>query len=328
MVGGVNVEMAGRLLSAVLLVSAAGARATETDSFTGRYTELPDVMPALDAQANLLLRVALDEANSRARTAAQTCNERLLYRAIFRQLGGSLVGRFETFVNDAAVDWGLRPARKDSVYREFGWFEAPSLGSLEEGRLATIVSMGGHRIGADKFGHFFSEGYTSFEQAFIDGEGVDAALEYGDLTERTYFGALVTGVYSYADLAANFNGIRFWVHLLGRYPDPLGGAVQPLVGCEEDSWKLLRAFSWADYVDAAWDEGVNCSLLRNEGMREKLVAAVADLQRDSGHPYACPLGRGDEPAMRAKYGRFFGALVNLDGFGVIGSFLTPVSQGR
>lgn len=307
----------------VILLLPMIVQGTETDNFTDRYEPLPDVLDVLDVEVNRLLQLAVDEANARTGrdiglAESDGCDESRLYRAIYRQLGGLLVGRFESLVNDAAAEWGRRPARKNSVYRDFQWFEAPSLGTQEQGRLAATINMGGFLVGTDKFGHFFSEGYSSFQRAFLDGGGVDAALEYGDSTERTYYGALVTGVYSYADLVANFNGMRFWTHVLGRYSDPLGGRQNPLVRCEQGHWRLVSTFGWSRYLDAGWDEGLNCNLLRNEVLRDKLLRIIARFEEGSGRSYSCPISLTNVAGLRAKYGRYFPELFNIAGLGVLG----------
>ncbi len=287
---------------------------------------MPDVAEALNRRSNELLDQAIAAANAPEPTTALTdvvpreppCSRRRLYDEINRSMGGPLVGTLEEFANDSTSISQRKLSRRESIYHAFGIFETPSMGG-DQGHLAAVVSIGGTLVGADKLGHFFSQGYSYFDKAYLSDGGLEAALDYGDLAERTYYGALLTGVYSYADLTANFEGMRFWIHLLREHPDPLGDDGRgPYVRCERERWVRKRVFDWRDYVSAAWDEGINCSLFRNEGLQAKVLAAIADLERRYGERLTCPISRDAGPALHARYGAYFRRLVNLDGQGVLG----------
>lgn len=312
------------LLPALLLAALPGA-ASETDSFTVRRGPVPDVAQALNARTNALLDEAVEQANvppelplGLGRLMADGgCNVARLYAAINDRMGGPLVGTLEKYANTSPELPRRRLSRRDSVYQAFRIFEAPSLGG-EVGRLAAVVNLDGHLIGADKLGHFFSQGYAYFEKAYLQGEGVEAAMAYGEWSERTYYGALLTGVYSYADLVANFNGMRFWIHLLDEFPDPLGEeAAMPYVSCFQGRWVRNREFDWRAYVDAGWDEAFNCNGFRNPQLVSKVGRAIASLERRFGERLDCPVSRQPGPMLRAKYGPYYGRLVNLDGHRVM-----------
>ncbi len=308
-----------------MVVAAGGAGASETDSFTERNQAMPDVTDALNRRTNELLDQAVAEANAPpppsvfadAAPREVPCSRWRLYEAINRAMGGPLVGTLEEFANRSASLSQRKLSRRESIYHAFGIFEAPSMGG-DEGRLAALVNIDGTLVGADKLGHFFSQGYSYFDKAYLSGDGLDAAFDYGDLTERTYYGALFTGVYSYADLTANFDGMRFWIQVLKEQPDPLGDDGRPpYVSCEDGRWVRTRGFDWDDYVDAAWDEAINCSLFRNEVLQAKVRDAIAELERRYGEPLICPISRQAAPALREKYGRYFARLINLQGQGVL-----------
>ena len=96
----------------VMLLLPVFVQGTETDSFTDRYEPLPDILDVLDVEANRQLQLAVDETNVRkvrdiGLAESDGCDESPLYRAIYRQLGGLLVGRFESMVNDTAAEWGM-----------------------------------------------------------------------------------------------------------------------------------------------------------------------------------------------------------------------------
>ena len=69
-----------------------------------------------------------------------------------------------------------------------------------------------------------------------------------------------TWLYSYADLSANFEGMRFWLRVLGTERDPLDKGYffnRPYVSCArrvlwfgERRWRVKRHVRLADYVTA------------------------------------------------------------------------------
>lgn len=82
---------------------------------------------------------------------------------------------------------------------------------------ASSLKAYGVHMGVDKFGHFINQGFQylekyreslsrkeSFEKAFHD------MIQWGVDSEEGIFGVLVDGVYSNADLAANFAGFIFY----------------------------------------------------------------------------------------------------------------------
>lgn len=75
-------------------------------------------------------------------------------------------------------------------------------------------------FGVDKLGHLFNQGieyYQIYQQAIMENKTIEAGvkeiLDYGIDTENRWFGMLVDGVYSNADLAANMAGFYFYKNL-------------------------------------------------------------------------------------------------------------------
>ncbi|MBL1278781.1 MAG: hypothetical protein COA33_000790 [Fluviicola sp.] len=89
-------------------------------------------------------------------------------------------------------------------------------------------------VGTDKLGHFFAQGFEYFEIARE--KGVEAALMYGIRTELGKFGLRTTGVFSYADLEANEDGLKFYQDL---YNNP------------------FLIFDISDYASLMWNEEHN-----------------------------------------------------------------------
>jgi hypothetical protein len=73
------------------------------------------------------------------------------------------------------------------------------------------------QFGTDKIAHFFAEGFDYFKKykaALREGlketEASAKAIEWGRKTEKGFYGTWISGVFSNADLAANFGGMKFY----------------------------------------------------------------------------------------------------------------------
>ena len=301
------------------------ARSAEVDSFTHRRP-LADSAPALNAVVNRWMARAVEEANrppmlltgeEEEEILATGCDSDRLESALVGRLVGFIVGPLESLVNHSRSLDVIRVPFEQSIYRDFQFKESPVI-SLTR-RMATLVRIGDVYVGSDKFGHFFTEGHTYYRLYATAGRR--SALTFGEVTESTFYGELTTGIFSFADLAANLNGLRFWNEIEGRLPDPLTGrpVLQPYVECRLGRWHLTRRFDWRDYVDPAWDEAVNCSDFRNDELlqkvRRRIAAATGGRQ--------CPLEQVDRKRLARKYGDLLPLVFNPDGNRVFAGRLRP-----
>ncbi|MFN8369514.1 MAG: hypothetical protein U0T83_02690 [Bacteriovoracaceae bacterium] len=263
------------------LLSLGSVYGTEIDNFTQRYTDIKDSQEILNQITNENMALAITEANKKG-----SCDEKRLYKAIQKSLGGALWGKLEKIiVKDDRID---KRAIKigDSIYGDTGFKQSVIFSFVD---LGVILRMNDDIVGSDKFGHFFKEGYEYFKIAYLKNKGESAAMDWGESTERGFFGMATTGVYSYADLNANYQGMQFWKNLIaGKY-----AAVNPMVTCEENKWKIARTFNWADYISPAWDEAINCSGLKHpskiKGFTERAYKRMKKLEDKLGEKFVCPI---------------------------------------
>ena len=221
------------LTIAFLVSIASPTRSAEIDSLTGRSVLLADSSDALERR----LDEALEAGVLRANQASAGCDENALYRELRRALATPFIGHViaEALNEDGTLD-RRRVRRVDSIYRDLDLLDNVSVHWKD---LSAVVRVGDVLMGVDKLGHFVVEGWEYFEIARLDGKGIAAAMEWGERSERTYFGRFTTGVHSYADLVANFEGMRFWLHVLGRADDPLDTgwrSRRPYVTCRRRFW--------------------------------------------------------------------------------------------
>src|SRR5690606_6020459 len=76
----------------------------------------------------------------------------------------------------------------------------------------------------------------------------------------------------------------------------------PYVRCRNGAWDRGRDFDLAEYVDAGWDEGINCSEYRSASFEAKVMGRIRALEVRDDRPYACPVAPAECPALVAKYG--------------------------
>jgi hypothetical protein len=86
--------------------------------------------------------------------------------------------------------------------------------------LSPTIRVHGSYFGSDKLGHVFQHGYHYYEEyrrAQSDGcgnaEATARAVRRGVGQEQGIYGEALTGVYSNADLAGNYAGLRFYLNL-------------------------------------------------------------------------------------------------------------------
>jgi hypothetical protein len=165
--------------------------------------------------------------------------------------------------------------------------------------MAPLIKLNGQYVGADKIGHFFAEGYSYYWRAEIEKQSLEEVLLYGDGLEAGFYGAANTGIKSYGDLTANYRGYLFWKNLL-EADEATGRA--PLFVCARGRYALAGTFSAAAYVDAAWDEGINCSEYAHPDMEVAVDRRIAEVAADRGEAMVCPMSAAQCQGLTASYG--------------------------
>lgn len=244
---------------------------TEIDSFTLRDPNLQDALHELDAIMQKNFDKALSQVNQK-----HSCEPEVFENAFHDTIGGVFWSQFEADIESSKTLDKRTLKRSESVYRDINLREGIA---LYMARLGYVMRIGEFYVGSDKFGHFLETGRNYYNSLSLE-----SALEYGEMTERTFFGLTTTGVYSYGDLAANLEGYSFWQNL-AHY-----------VSCENGHWVQKNQFTWGDYVNAAWDEGLNCSYYKNDHVTSSVNQRIADLGM------SCPVQVGYCSHMIQRYG--------------------------
>jgi hypothetical protein len=287
---------------------------SEVDSFRLRFAPLEDSLPILNAKANEMLQIALNEAND----SRSVCSERRLYSRLRRQFRNHVFDQFNRWIiNDDQVP-KIKTSITQSIYRDFNVFQSPIQGGwarVVNDPTGSILNVNGYRIGNDKFEHFMGSGFKYFKNYYKDKNSLEDTLQIGWRAETGVMGAIMTGVMSYADMMANFQGMRFWNHMLQQHEDIFGMNLGPYIVCEKDQWVQVKALNFAPYLNIALDEANNCSKFRTQAMTDSVLFRLSEYEKQDpdGRSYQCPQ---DPQALESVYQEFETIapwLINLDG---------------
>jgi len=295
----------------------ASLMASEVDQFTGRGQPLKDALPIINAKTNQLLQNSLQKANRGNWRGQRRCSERKLYHALRRNFKNHISGKLNPWILKSAKVPKRKIKMRASIYQDFSLLDSLVLGaSTKKSNLAgVIVRMGRYQVGSDKFEHFLSRGFYYFQRHYLKEQPIQESLEYGMRVEKGYLGAAMTGIFSYGDLAANFTGMRFWNNILGHDDDILGPQYNkaPYVKCQNKRWMQINLVDWSWYIDAAWDEGINCSKFKNRKVRDKVLQQIKRLSTRAGKSFSCPVNAKALAEIRKKYGVYADWLINAKG---------------
>lgn len=261
----------------LFLLISNNANATEVDNFTDRDPLLKDATIQLNnlmlGYFNEAIRIANEKNSCDSKIITQSLRE-ISYNFGWEQIELDIT---KSFLIDKR-----RSLRENSIYQNVSFSDAWALWMA---KLGFIMRVNDFFIGSDKLGHFMQQGYYYFEYVYLKNNTLQNALDYGDMTERTYYGLETTGVYSYGDLAANYDGLSFWERVTNTN---LALNTKPYFACRDNKWEQITHFTWEDYVTEAWDESVNCSTYRSAAMTDNVNANIAELEKKRFVKFGCP----------------------------------------
>ncbi len=306
------------VLGITALVLSLEASAMECDSFALREQTRAEASQVLNEYLNSGLAQAVDVWNGsvnrtgcaptqapwkapRLKQAGRCprCGPEFRFASLLSdRIGGpNLKGTLETWLESVPTEYRLTPGR-DSVYRGTSvlanrmlslatiglipwsaeqFFVSTRPPGSDDGALGEIV-----RIGGDKLDHFFSEGFKYHDLLVREGRTIEEVLRLGEWWERTKFGLQVSGVFSNADLVANYEGLRFYNTLFSG-----GDGHAPLVewirrSGEAPRIRTLRPFDLREWVNPYWDEVTNPSAFTPvfwRSMRRNMKEVCASFHR-------------------------------------------------
>ena len=146
---------------------------------------------------------------------------------------------------------------QDRNYVEISIYRNPYLIYIPYFGLAPNIQVGGFYFGTDKLSHFASTGmiyFQRYQNALNDGRSESKALthaiDWGLADENTVHGYWASGIFSFADLEANYQGLLFYKRLCSDGKNSY--LAQDTNGYW--GWSIARRFDIADYINGNWDE--------------------------------------------------------------------------
>ena len=240
--------------------------AYETDQFSHRLDSIEDATAVLDDRVNLSIETAVIHWKGRR-------NDWKFVKAIYHDLGGHhWVDHIERWAMKSDKVERLQPSRRESIYQGHPFWATRVAGIFGVG---PTIKINGQLIGSDKLGHFFSQG-KKFYRRYMRSLDETEAAKHSAFTERAIFGQMTTGVYSNADLVANYEGFRFYLSL---FEDDVVPGKKAILKWVDERWVVQRPFTFSDYVNEYWDEALNVNhfdRLLYPYMRERLLTFCPD----------------------------------------------------
>ena len=255
-----------------ILAAAEVVLAMETDQFTTPIVPPYDIGPELSRKV-----VEIIESD---RTGDDP--ERVLSLWVGRNIFASRIVRWVKEIQVAELQLGFRPNVFHSIYRVA---LSPALASFLFD--SPTVRLYGYYLGTDKIDHFFQQGHKYYQlvirnqaRGAAETAAIAVAVAHGVKQEHTYYGTLVSGVYSNGDLAANYAGMKFYLNL--RHPVRIGERVlPPRFERSSEGWRLRPGINpdrlLEPFVSNHLDESLNPSRYRfSRGSIRSLVRDRCD----------------------------------------------------
>ncbi|MEZ5345688.1 MAG: hypothetical protein R2681_09060 [Pyrinomonadaceae bacterium] len=167
-------------------------------------------------------------------------SEDAVAKEVFKKLGDGIIPFTKAGSWLESHEFKVQPARYKTGFSESIHFTAP----MNYLTISPTINMYGAEFGTDKIAHLFQQGYDYYsryrrylKKGASDEKAVRKAIKWGQKTERTYYGTLVSAVYSNADLAANYAGLKFYQGL--THDVKIGENVRPAVlKFENGKWEM------------------------------------------------------------------------------------------
>ena len=218
--------------------------AYETDQYTDRLEQLEDSTEILDREVN----EAIEEITERWRHGDKRGR---FAKRIYQELGGRhWVDKLERFAIRSPEVERIEREKETSIYGGLPFWSTRVVFIVGIGK---TIKVNDTLVGTDKLGHFLSQGWK-YHKRHLRGKPEERVVQLGVRNEKGIFGAASTGVFSNADLVANYEGYLFYRSL---FEDDIANDKPAIIRFEGDRAVVQRPFEWSDHVNEYWDEALN-----------------------------------------------------------------------
>ena len=274
-----------KFLFCLLMATAFTAHALETDNYLSWGRALPDVGDEINQLVQKQIEDVLQDSSPKENLSCQ-------------QITFRIADRFKTTpTRKLFEDWSvesiaekMHPSTpfylKESIYRNTGRIY------LSKSGLSPNIQTKGIYFGVDKLSHFGSTGRRYLKEylkrirkGLSPDEAVKAAIRLGLSNEAMILGLWPSGVFSYGDMEANFQGFLF-------YKKMCLDEVDTYLAKESGRWKLVKIPDLRIFISPYWDESFNLSY-RSPGTWAHTSKVI--------HAEYCPLLKSEEVQGRFQH---------------------------
>jgi hypothetical protein len=231
------------------LLAANPSRAMETDQYYAWGKPIADSTEYLNAWVKLNVQSALDESGEEA---TSSCDD--MADVVQHRLQQSIYHTIEMWaITSPLVDRIPMTMEEDRDYRaHYLLAKTVFLDTARWLKPSPTIQVDEVRLGTDKLAHFMSAGWWYYRwwkkhaDEYSPEQLQRKMIRFGIKLELRVQGNWVTGVFSPADLEANYQGFLFYHQLC--HGD------KPLLYQQDRRWHFSDAFDFRNYVNPDWDE--------------------------------------------------------------------------
>lgn len=229
-------------------------QALETDQFLTWETKLNDAKTELNEYLNHRATLVLNSINSKSNK--YTCED--IHQKIINvgYSGPRIVTHIEKWAyNNAQIDrLPVPPHDSDHINKVIDQTIYKKVDSLKVKIFGITLNINSIYVGIDKLAHIVQTGNSylaiynkELKKSGDTNKAMIKAIEHGIFQEKTYYGLRMTGVFSYADLEANFQGLLFNQNFCN-------GKSPYLTKNDNNQWQLSRPIDLTPFINPYLDE--------------------------------------------------------------------------
>ena len=252
--------MSSKFSTLVLLFFSFNVFSLETDNFLSWGIELKDSTTDLNNYINEHIQKSLDQVNAKKKKLK--CDK--VRKKVILNFRGFITHPMEHWVEETLGDEKVFPSQKNISDREYFMMSVYGTKKFDVSKyfsLSRTININGIYFGTDKLSHWMSTGERYFRvykkafKKFKDQEkAFKEAINYGIFLDRFILGGISSGVFSFGDLEANFQGLRMNLSFCEA------GETNNLIKNVDGKWVMQHQLDIRDYVNPNFDETFNPSL--------------------------------------------------------------------
>jgi hypothetical protein len=248
------------MMIALLSTCCFSAFSLETDNFLTWGIELKDSSSDINTYINNNIQSTLNDLNEKKKS--YECER--VRKKVVMNFRGFITHPMEHWIEETLGEEKVFPSEEHYTDREYFMMSIYGTEKFDVSKyfsLARNININGVYLGTDKLSHWMSTGeryYVIFTRALNrlknTNEAFKKAIRYGIFLDRYILGGITSGVFSYADLEANFQGLLFNRNFCRA------GADKNIIALKDGKWFLQNKVDVRDYVNPNFDETFNPSL--------------------------------------------------------------------